>query len=197
MIKLQKTQENRKVERHNDLLLITGDGRSLPDDLNRFKDKRLPHDVMCVGRSIKLIRGKVLHYVDVDADSDKWVLENLDKNHPDAGYPITHTMGNVDWVDVGWDSDDIPYDPDDVRWHGSTALFGCLIAREMGYRFVVLAGCPMDKEGHWYFPAEHKGPNWQYQDLAAWVHFKGNGAKHVTSMSGLTRMILGGPPWDL
>lgn len=151
------------------------------------------HDTMCIGRSIKAYPFHVEHYVEVDADAGKWVLENLAKNHPDKGNPVTHALGQVEWVDVCWDSDDIDIPLEDVRWHGSTALFGALIGLEMGYSCIILAGCPMDKNGHWYFGPGNKGPSWQYSDIVAWLEFqKCESAKAVKSLGGYTQQILGG-----
>lgn len=197
MIDLKIVRASRPVRAKNSVLLITGDGSRLERDLQEFFEWEIPHDAMCIGRSIKVYPFHVEHYVDVDADAGKWVLENLVKNHPDKGNPVKHTLGEVEWVDACWDSDDIEIPPEDVRWHGSTALFGVLIGLAMGYGCIILAGCPMDKCGHWYFSQQKGEPNWQYSDIAAWLEFK----KHtcstiVKSISGYTAVILGQPTKD-
>jgi len=194
MFKMQIVRAARKIPELKQLLLITGDGKTLPEDLKRFLGKNLPHDAMCIGRSIGLYPWKVQHYVDVDADAGKWVLENLDKNHPRVGSPITHTLGAVDWVDIGWDVVDCPISSDEILWHGSTALFGVLIGLAMGYRRIVLAGVPMDSKGHWYFENEKWGPKWTMESYQAWFEFAGTDrAANVASMSGYTRLLLGEP----
>jgi len=197
MIEMKLVRQARKVEPHSDLLLIMGDGSTLPGDLDRFLGWCIPHDSMCIGRSIKKYPFHVNHYVDVDADAGKWVIENLTRNHPDKGDPVKHTLGDVQWFDACWDSDDLDIPAEDVRWHGSTALFGVLIAMAMGYKVIVLAGCPMDQSGHWYYGPECSGPNWQYTDIVAWLEFvKWPSAWTVKSLSGHTKTILGEPSRD-
>lgn len=191
MIRLKLIKSPPKKLRDNSVLLITGDGQGLEEDLGEFLSWHIDHDVMCIGRSIRKYPFHVKHYTDVDSDAGKWVLENLYKTHPKKGRPIRHTLGDVDWCDACWDSDDIDIDPEDVRWHGSSALFGALIGLEMGYGAIVLAGCPMDKMGHWYYGPEHRGPNWQYSDLAAWLEFKKDARSNaVRSLSGYTAQVL-------
>lgn len=187
-------KQSREVPRNHDLLLITGDGKPLPVDLKRFLEFNIPHDVMCIGRSIGLYPWEVTHYADVDADAGKWVVENLFKVHPRAGTPITHTLGDVAWFDVGWEIEDCPISSDEILWHGSTALFSVLIGLAMGYRRIVLAGAPMDSKGHWYFPEEKKGPRWTMESYQAWFEFAGSErASKVSSMSGYTGLLLGNP----
>lgn len=184
----------RQTVRRHDLLLITGDGKNYPCDLKKFLRHNIDHDVMCIGRSIQLYPWEVQHYADVDADAGKWVLEHLHDNHPRAGLPITHTLGNVPWVNVGWEITNCPIESDEILWHGSTALFGVLIGLAMGYQRIVLAGCPMDSKGHWYFPDEKWGPRWTMESYQAWFEFAaGKGAHKVASMSGYTAQLLGKP----
>ena len=37
---------------HNRVVLITGDGHTLPDDVTRFNELNVPHDIYCVNRSM-------------------------------------------------------------------------------------------------------------------------------------------------
>jgi hypothetical protein len=176
------------------VLLICGDGSQLREDLAQFLAMCRHTDVLCIGRSIQYIGFAIQHYADVDADNGKWVAENLFKNNPMAGEPIRHTLGDVPWFDWGWDTDDVPFPMDEAMWYGSTAFFSVLIGLEMGYRRIALAGCPMDRNGHWYFPEQVNAPTWRYQDLAVWLEFAGNGyGDNVRSLSGYTATILGRP----
>lgn len=189
MFTIKKT---RWADRKADVLLITGDGKTLPDDLKRFLDMGIKHEVMCLGRSIQLYPFEVDHYADVDADAGKWVVENLQKNHPEKGKPITHTLGDVPWFDVGWEIEDCPIQSDDILWHGSSALFAVLIGLAMGYSKIVLAGCPMDSKGHWYFPDETYGPKWTFESYQSWFEFAATEeSKKVKSLSGYTKQLLG------
>jgi len=186
------TKTDREIERKADILLITGDGKTLPQDLEKFLSFHVEHEVMTIGRSIKLYPGIVMHYADVDADAGKWVVENLLKNNPDKGRPITHTLGSVPWFDVGWEIEDCPWPPEDIIWHGSTALFAVLIGLAMGYHRIVLAGCPMDSKGHWYNEGETYGPKWTFESYQSWFEFAVlQDAFKVSSMSGYTATLLG------
>lgn len=196
MIDLYLNSQKKPITRENDVLLITGDGKTLPADLEYFFSLKTAHDVLCMGRSIQLYPGFVNHYVDVDSDAGAWVLENLAKNHAGKVGPdgiLTHTLGYVDWVDCDWDIKECPWPMADVMWHGSSALFSVLIALEMGYTRIYLAGCPMDSKGHWYFPDEDYGPRWSMETYPAWMDFaRTSAAKKVRSLSGYTLQLLGG-----
>lgn len=194
IVRLENVKSSNRLERLSDTLLITGDGKGLPGDLATFLEKAIPHDVMCIGRSIKLYPGRVHHYADIDADNDKWVLENLLKNNPDKGSPLIHTIGVVDWVDECWSIVGCTESLEDCMWHGSTALFAVYVGLEMGYSKIVLAGCPLDSKGHWYFQSETSGPKWTYQGYQAWFEFKGfdDRSCRVSSLSGYTKILLGG-----
>ena len=183
------------IKRTNDVLLITADGKTLVDDLEVFIGWDIPHDVMCVGRSIKAYPGKVDHWAEVDADASNWVAMNLEKTHPDKvrnGHIYKHTLGEHKGFDFDWDVENSPWPMSEVMWHGSTALFAVMIALEMGYKPIVLAGTPLDSKGHWYFDREKYGPTWTAETYQAWFEFAaGENAKYVKSMSGYTMQILG------
>ncbi len=170
------------LKRTEDNLLITGDGRSLMDDLATFYNSPINHDFMSIGRSIKqILPGMVKHWVNVDGPWSKWWAEHL------PGSPVRHTMGECDGYDVIWDDGR----PDGELWYGSSALFATLIGLILGYKAIVLAGCPMDKEGHWHFGKEWKGPEWREEDYQAWINFsKLPEAKRVKSLSGWTKEVL-------
>jgi hypothetical protein len=183
--------ENSKVEIRptSRLALVTGDGRTLHRDLANFLVWKAPHDVISIGRSIKVYPGKVMHWANVDGADSKWWAEHL------PGSPIRHTMGEQPWYDADWTIQDEYRVPWDDSWHGSSALFAALIALAMGYNRVVLAGCPMDVKGHWW-QGEDKtpGPRWPGESYQAWFEFAAlsDGAR-VRSLSGYTAAILGEP----
>ena len=112
---------------------------------------------------------------------------------------VTHTIGPVDGFDTDWDMIQEDYHYQDMtneahRIHGSSALFATLVGLAMGYEEIVLAGCPLDQEGHYYFDLtpETAGPCWLGMDFMAWLDFaKTDDAAKVRSMSGYTRDILG------
>jgi hypothetical protein len=176
------------------VVLITADGRSAPDDVKRFLDFGVPHDVYCVARSYKVYPGKMDHWANVDAEQGIWWAENLpkDKIHE---HTLRHTLGWVRGYDVDWDVVGSIYEMDEVIWHGSTSLFAVYTALAMGYQILVLAGCPLDNLGHWYDPPEIRGPRWNGETYQAWLDFKdADQGKTTRSLSGYTRIMIGKEP---
>lgn len=168
-------------------LLITGDGRCLEDDIGTFLSQPAPHDVMAIARSFKKYPGDVLHWAMVDSQANKWWAEHLPMRN-NGKLPIRHTLGPCDGFDVNWDDGQ----EDGALWHGTSALFATLVALSLGYEKIVLAGCPMDKNGHWYFGDEDNGPNWNEEDYQIWREFAlTEQAKKVRSLSGFTKEVLG------
>ncbi len=175
------------------VVLITGDGRSLIEDMAQFNLMAISHDIMAIGRSINLHTRKVLHWANVDGPECIYWAENLPLKN-DGKLPIRHTLGDVRGYDVDWDiKDDVIWGKDDqVLWHGSSSLFAVYVALALGYEKIYLAGCPMDTNGHWFY-ADDTGPLWDGESFMAWLEFaKTPEAKKVESLSGYTRQILGG-----
>jgi len=172
----------------NEILLITGDGRTLPDDLLGFKYFEVPHDTMAIGRSIQCV-DKVKHWANVDGPDSVWWAEHLPPRN-DGKMPIRHTLGDCRGYDIDWDDEMGERD----RWYGSTALFGVLAGLALGYKKIILAGCPLDTNGHWYFEDSIKGPDWTTEDFMAWEKFISNPEhEKVKSLSGFTMLMLGKP----
>ena len=185
--------ERKPVTTHP-VVLIAGDGWCLKEDFASFLALGIPHDVYAIGRSINLFE-TVDHWGNVDCGESIWWAEHL----PDKWrtVPQRHTLGAMRGFDFDWSIPQSDYDMEDILWHGSTALFCVYTALAMGYRRVVLAGCPMDSGGHWYHPGI-KGPRWTGESYRAWLDFKQlPEAERVRSMSGYTKIILGEPdaPW--
>lgn len=196
-VKLHKNP-SKDISKRNDTLLVLGDGDSMPGDLDRFLRWGIGHDVGALGRAIKAYPGYVRHWFCGDGDLSIWWAKNL----PNGDGTIRHCMGDVDGFDVDWDleQDDYGYctitgESNLGRMHGSSAMFGVLCGLALGYEKIVLAGCPMDMNGHYYFPEKKKdtlGPVWLGVDFMAWIDFSlQEEAKKVRSMSGYTAKILG------
>lgn len=181
------------VERHSDYILITGDGRSLMLDMKEFLSWGIPHDAGCIGRSVNVYPGLVDHWFNVDASESVWWAKNLLAMPRNGNGILRHTMGDIDGFDVDWEIiDPWPIITDKDIWHGSTSLFAALCAVAMNYEKIVLAGCPMDQKGHWYF--EDIGPRWTVESFMAWLEFaKQPEAQKVKSLSGYTGQIMGIP----
>jgi hypothetical protein len=175
----------------NPTVLIGGDGRTLIDDVGRFNAFSVPYDVYSIGRSVKFFDA-IDHWGNVDAAESIWWAEHL----PDKWRtkPQRHTLGEMRGFDFDWEIPQDDYDFKDLLWHGSTALFCVYTSLAMGYERVVLAGCPLDSNGHWYFGPEVKGPKWPAETYRAWLDFKATPeSQKVRSFSGYTRTILGEP----
>lgn len=187
------------IKNNHPFVLITGDGSSLREDLAKFF-AMTPGilasccDFYAIGRSYQVYPPgmKMDHWGSVDGDPCMNWAENLpsDKIHEGT---LRHTMGEVRGFDVDWDIEGSPYDLDKALWHGSSSLFAVLTCLEMGYKRIILAGCPLDAKGHWYFP-KTTGPMWDGQSYRVWLDFAARPeAKRVKSFSGYTALMLGVP----
>ena len=193
-IRLHKA--HKELKRNHDTLLILGDGFCMREDLGEFLSWHIPHDVGALGRGIKEYPGKVQHWFNADGDSAiHWA-----KNLPNGAGTIKHSFGEIEGFDVDWEISQHDYHFDEItgekafRTHGSSSLFATLAGLEMGYKKIVLAGCPLDTEGHYYFPQskETLGPIWLGFDFMAWLDFSEmEKAAQVRSMSGYTAKIIG------
>jgi len=178
-------------ERSQDVVLITGDGRSLPGDLDCFLSWGIPHEVMAIGRSITKYPGNVQHWANVDGSDSKWWAEHLPLKN-DGKMPIRHSLGDLPGYDIDWEIKDCAWVDDHVLWHGSSALFAVFISLALGFKKIVLAGCPLDSNGHWFFPEDIKGPRWTVESFMAWLDFaREPEAAKVRSLSGYTAQIVG------
>lgn len=197
MLKAKLHSANKEVKRSSDVMLIVGDGDSMKRDVDLFTNWQIPHDVACLGRCVKHF-DHCAHWFNGDGETAiAWVKQI--KAQSTNGL-VTHTLGPVDGFDVDWDMEQPDYHFAEItnqkdRIHGSSALFATLAGLTMGYSKIVLAGCPMDSEGHWYFEIKGKetlGPLWLGVDFMAWLDFKEQvEAERVRSMSGYTAKILG------
>ena len=188
----------RNLIRHSDVILILGDGDSMPSDLKRFLKWDISHDAGALGRAVRqypcISNGIVNHWFNADGETAIDWANNLPEQ------TTRHTLGNVRGFDVDWDIEQPDYHFQDItgdagRSHGSSAFFATLASLHMGYEKIVLAGCPLDSKGHYYFQDKTKetlGPIWLGFDFMTWLDFsKTEEAKKVKSLSGYTAIILG------
>lgn len=174
-----------ELRRENDSCLIMGDGKSLPQDLMMVSPSLF--DVISIGRSINYGDFKKHHWANVDGADSKWWAEHLPVK------AVRHSIGEFDWFDVDWEpEDEIKYTPD-TQWHGSSSLFAVHVALALGYKEIILAGCPLDSMGHWWDGTGQPGPEWPGYSYQAWLDFaRTPDSKRVRSLSGYTRQILTG-----
>ena len=76
-MRLQIHEAKIEVKPENKMVLITGDGRTFPKDLEEFLSWGIPHDVMAMGRSLNAYPGRVMHWANVDSYEAIWWAEHL------------------------------------------------------------------------------------------------------------------------
>ena len=198
-MKITLHKANKSLWRDHDTILIIGDGRSMPNDVTKFLAWELSHDAAALGRAVRqypsIKNGIVKHWFNADGDVSIQWAKSLPRE------TIKHSMGELDGFDVDWDLTQDDYHNGTItgekpgsRMHGSSSLFATLASLAMGYKRVVLAGCPLDTEGHYYFEQskETLGPIWLGYDFMAWLDFAElPEAAQVRSMSGYTAKIIG------
>lgn len=180
-----------KLEDYEDkALLIAGTGRCLWDDIQKIDYSKM--DVMCVKDAIVHFPGPVHHAFSQHADQlvyfvkvreERFASTRRQPNAIAAHTSVERKAGVHAW---------------NLPGHGTSSLGAVYVGLALGYRNVVLAGCPLDDSGHYYdpewvdtrftqqIPERDGGPRF-------WVH----AAKHVfkgkvTSLSGRTRDLLAG-----
>ena len=179
----------------NPVCLVTGDGRTLPDDVKAFEDWGVPHDVYCVNRSLLYFQRPVDHWAAVDIEESVWFSQYYSRAVQGGGEVTRHTIGSQTFAfDVYWQMDyNFQNDFQARILTGNTGYFAVLTAIQMGYKKIVLAGMPLNMEAHWYEDEMEDGPNWNGWCYTQWLDFKSKvpEAAGVKSMGGYSAMILG------
>jgi len=184
--------QDREPKRYSNLVIIFGDGRCLLDDIRAMVElgfDKLTFDRFSIARSYQKL-GNITHWGDVDGETSIWWAQN-GKFPWRNGKPQRHTLGEVQGFDFDWNTDQASYDARPEKFYGSSALFAVLVSLAMGYEQVILAGCPLDENGHWYALPDQNGPIWDAEDFMAWEDFvQQEEANRVRSLSGITAEIL-------
>jgi len=184
--------ESLRPKTGNDVLLIVGDATCVMKDLAKFYDLSVPHDTLCINHSalIFLEAGWPFeHYV--CGDSHMRQMQKLALEIPDN--VIKHCWNaqspgfQVRWIKH-----------DNRGWNGTTANLAVKLALTLDYLRLVLAGCPMDKSGHWYDNSlpenDTKRLNDHRHHLWFWTEMATRPAgKFIRSMSGNTKQLFGEP----
>ena len=182
--------------RRNPLCLVTGDGNVLPEDVKKFENWNIPHDLYCVNRSMLYFQRQVDHWCAIDYEEGMWFSQNLTNQIAPDRPIVRHTIGIFPQAfDVFWQQS-IEFDNDIQKrvWIGNSGYFGILTALQMGYDRIVIAGMPMNNYAHWYEPESEYGPHWHGVAFTQWMDFvikKPGKAKKVRSMGEYSAFILG------
>ena len=179
----------------NPLVLITGDGGSLIDDVKEFESWGIPHDLYCCNRSLLYFQRQVDHWAAIDIEESCWFSQNVNEKVQKCKPILRHTIGECPIAyDVFWEMD-YKWDNEFQRrvFVGNTGYFAILSALAMGYKKVIIGGMPIDGNPHWYEPEVTEGPNWSGLTYRQWMDFKmlSPDSDRVKSLSGYSSFILG------
>ena len=184
-----------KYPRHP-VVLITGDGACMPEDVKLFESWGIPHDLYCINRSMLYFERQVDHWAAVDIEESGWFAENVNFKVEPERHIMRHTIGDGSFAyDVYWKMDIGEEDNTFKRrvLVGNTGYFGILTAIAMGYEKIVIAGMPLNMDHCWYEPEDADGPNWMGWVYVQWLDFKisNPNSYKVRSLSGYSKFILG------
>jgi hypothetical protein len=185
----------------HDIVLITGDGMCMPEDVKNFEAWRIAHDLYCVNRSMLYFERQIDHWAAIDVEESGWFAENVNFKIEPRKQIIRHTIGDGSFAyDVYWKMDIEEQNEFQRRvLVGNTGYFAILTALNMGYKKIILAGMPLNMDRCWYEPEDADGPNWMGWMYVQWIDFKMNHplADRVKSLSGYSKFILGEatPEW--
>jgi len=171
-------------------LLIVGDGKSIWDDLIKFRAMGADHDTMLLNHTVMAYPYPYQHYA--VGDSHRAYEQEIARKYVPRGV-IKHCWNpNSHGFDVRW----IKQTP--RGWEGTTLSLAVRVGIILGYLKIVLAGCPMDNSGHWYneflkpddnkLKNEHKHHLWKWMEMACRPY-----ARLMRSMSGNTQELFGEP----
>lgn len=159
-----------------DVVVIIGSAPNWEHDLNNFRCMTEDYDIIAVGMSCPYSG-----YVDYMATYHSKDIEVYKRKREELGLNtdykvISHLNTKENSVDIV-----IPYKPPS----GSSALLAAFAAKKIGYKKIVLCGCPLEGANARKAPYEvfRKG----------WNHYKDEVIGIVKSMSGWTRQLLGEP----
>ena len=176
--------------RKHDVVLVTGDGLSLIEDVKAFESWGIPHDLFCCNRSLLYFQRPVNHWAAVDSEECTWLSQYY---NPDNGHFLRHSIGGCLGFDAYWQAKGVQTEFGKRLWIGNTGYFAILCALAMGYQKIVASGMPLDRSRHWYDPENAQGPTWLGDVYTIWMDFKMKSphADKVRSMSGYSAFILG------
>jgi hypothetical protein len=184
--------------RNHSVVLITGDGATLPDEVKEFESWNIPHDIFAVNKSLLFFQRPIKHWTAVDAEESGWFAENLKEDvlpPKDQGRLLRHTIGIcTNGYDIFWEAvEPMENEMQGRLWVGNTGYFALLAAVAMGYEKIVLAGIPLDTNRCWYEAADEVGPHWVPETYTTWMDFKMKvpEAERARSMGGYSGFILG------
>lgn len=127
---------------------------------------------------------RVEHIVSIHAEAMANFVNWRNRTHKDERR-MTHSMFDGEAVEHVWKFD---------MQAGCSGLFAALVGCAVGYDEIWLAGCPEDKNGHFYDPPAETYAYTHYGGLQQWEYARDAlfGGR-VKSLSGNTARVLGRP----
>lgn len=168
-------------------LLVIGGARCVWDDLKALGDDAWAGDRMVINDIGAHYHGLVQHWVSLHPDYffPGFLKYRLGHNYANRAHVRTHSNKPHDGVEVVWPMPSAG---------GSSGLYGVYIGLLLGYSRIVVAGMPLDGQGHYFDPPWVNQSQFGRPDLLVWQWARDNVFQgRVTSMSGLTRELLGAP----
>ena len=178
------------ANRYNGRAIVMGTGRSIWNDLSRFKHKG--YGVIAVNNMILHYKGRVDHACSMHPEEPELWKELRTAYECEQGEIITHSPctsphGKEHKTDYTWAIDD--------SGGGTSSLFAVMLGLALGYNRIVLCGVPMDDSGHFYDPEGYKDGAFRANYIRnEWSKSKIYYFKdRVRSMSVWTEDLLGRP----
>ncbi len=160
--------------------IILGSARCLFEDYDKAKSIMPEHDLIAVNMS-GICYPNIVHLVSLHSEriAGFWAVAMQDNGR----HITTHGQQLMDKVENAWSFE---------QNSGSSALYACRIALQLGYKRILLCGVPLTPDRRFY---DGWGRNSEIGDRAteiAWDMAKGEFG-NARSMSGKTADILGIP----
>ena len=164
------------------ILIVCGSAPCLEEDINKLKsfyttDTQIGCDLMAAGMDA-FKRPVPWKYVASGHFEDLSLIQSYAGLHDLKGYKLIHYQPQVG-VDI--------IEPLEAWEGGSSALLGVFAALGLGYKKIVLCGCPMEGPNPGHPGADYSmfQERWIKEHLAL--------VPYVRSMSGFTKELLGSP----
>lgn len=164
------------------IAFVLGSASSLPADIDMAMRLAIPDFVVAVNAAGRDFAGPLDHFATQHPElAAGWLLARERQNLPPPGTLWCPRTARRDQR-LPWSHAE--------SWGGSSGLFGVSVALAAGADRVILCGVPLDATGHFDDPKPWRDA---LRYRSAWTCRAGFLGKHVRSMSGWTRQLLGAP----
>ena len=165
-------------------LLIMGGARCVWEDLEAIG--KFDGHKMAVNDIGSHYHGGIRHWVTLHPDyMAGWMKYRMGHNYGNRGHVQTHSLKHHPDIAHYWPLEEIG---------GSSGLAAVLIGLLLGYSEIVLAGIPMDGQGHYFDPPKGRSALDGTGQDQPWFWCRDNVFNgRVKSMSGKTKGWLGAP----